>query len=388
MSGLRSVGIRWAAALAAAVGLCAPAGAQSAAKPPEAVPLPLLLADHPSPTFRKLERPVSIDFLLAGLRARDAKLKSATASTELRTWDLGPFADAGPAKFGQPAGTRKRGEDMWQTVRCDWTLSGRRVAYRTTAIQGNTMEAQQFDRRAAAFDGREYRQVERYRADGIVQAHRAPHPGGMMGFYDLDPRAACGEWRGHLSTLRGEIQRLRTTKGVAERVGGTEVVSGAVCYRLELRWSNGDRWYLWLDRDHDLIVRREESIDHDYRLVGISEAPELVSSGGVWMASERRFDDYLRAIKGQYLRKMSRTMVVTDWEANVPVVDSTFSLPFEPGAYVDDQVKGTQYRIAAPPARKGAEPRSDAPRVAGVAIACVVLSATLSRAMTPRSRKR
>lgn len=70
---------------------------------------------------------------------------------------------------------------------------------------------------------------------------------------------------------------------VVARVVGEERVFDTPCYRIEVTARQGDaRWYFWLDRYHDLLVRRLECIADRHARVVIYSAPNVVWSAGRW----------------------------------------------------------------------------------------------------------
>ena len=258
--------------------LLSAAGAQSYQAPIPAEPLHLL-SDMPSRTYRTLVKPISIEFLLAGLKARDSKLKSGYALTEFTSTIIGPYADALSAATAQPNVDRRAGEPLQKRIRCQWRRSGAQLSYRTILMEGNTDDVRTYSRMAAAFDGKQYRTYEVYRADGLKHATISSTPAAFTWFYLLDPRQFGELWFGHISTLQSQLTKLKTIADA--RVGGTEEVFGSPCYRVDVKYSTGDRWYLWLDQAHDLIIRHSESIVSGHKQVVVTDVPELSSSSGV-----------------------------------------------------------------------------------------------------------
>jgi len=337
-SGQGSCANRFVTSVVVPVALSAFLVTSSAAQPhqaPIAAESLRLFADKPSPTYRTLVKPISIEFLLAGLKARDRKLKSGYALTEFTSTIIGPYADALSAATAQPNVDRRAGEPLQKRIRCEWRKSGAQLSYRTVLMEGNEDDVRLYSRMAAAFDGKQYRTYEVYRADGLKHAAiSSTPPAAFTWFYLLDPRHFGELWFGHISTLRSQLTKRQTIADV--HVSGTEEVFGSPCYRVAVKYSTGDRWYLWLDQAHDLMIRHSESIAAGHKRVVVADVPELSSSNGVWMVRRAEQREYALATPGNYVRIGTMAMTVEDFKANQPIAASEFTLKLEPGTVVDD----------------------------------------------------
>lgn len=321
--------------------------AAAQAEPIKAEPVHLL-ADVPSASYHALTKPISIEFLIAGMRARDSRLKSGSATTETSSYQIGPYADAVAADTAQPNTGRLPGEKQTEQYTTEWRMSGQKLSYRYLKMSGNNPDVVIYSSRAAAYNGREYRTKEVYRADGLKHAAVAPTPAAFVPFYFHDPRIESEVWLGHLSTLITQLQK-KLPAMAQMRVSGTETVFGARCYRLDVKFNTGDAWYLWLDIEHDLLIRHEETINIGHKGLTVANVPSLVFSNGVWMAKSADQAEYSLAITGQYVCMSQYEMTVKDFVANQPIADSEFNIALEPGTFVDEVAKGHIYQVPTTP---------------------------------------
>lgn len=282
----------------------------------------ILLSAKPTHSFRALRTPLGLDYIIARIRDRDRRLVSGMCSVDWRWKSIGAYADATASMTAEPVFGRAPGSPESAHVRCEWAKSGAKLAYRTTLIEGNTNEATVYRAMAAAYDGATWRTLQVYRNGAAPSATVARTPAAFVRYYQWDPRHFGHEWFGHVHTFESQVERLKLIASM--QVAGEEDLYGSRCYRLDVKYHDGGAWYLWLDADHDLLIRRSETVDGDS--VTIVVVSDLCASGGVWMARYAEQRQYVRAFEDQYARIATTSLRVTRFRPNIRVKPEVFTL--------------------------------------------------------------
>lgn len=326
----RSCSARFVPAVAGALfGVCA-AKADPPALQTRRVPL---LSQHPTPSFQTLDQPISTEFLLAGIHARDRKLKSGTATAVHEKRTLAAYAQLRASLTGQPAAAVPAREDEIQSTECRWWMSGNRLRYTLTGLTGNTIEANSFRNETASYNGKEWRSFAEYK-NGFKTGSIDNGWYGFSAFYDHDPRFGPCLWVGHVDNFPGQLRRLSPSDRI--HVAGIETLYASPCYRIDIEYADGKRWHLWADVEHDLLFRRHEFYDRDRSRLSLFTAPRIRESNGVWMVTEWSSEDYARARPEQYVLLSQERYTVNNFAANTTLQDAAFELKFPPGTEVQN----------------------------------------------------